>query len=149
MTKKYKYVFTKQRYYMPSLNYYNTQKAIYEKLTGNSQLMASVSGIFDRVPQETSFPFITIGDISSNNLPNLNKNGIEQKLNINIWSREAGKKQTSDIMELIYGLLNNGTITVTGQTLVLMEFVSNSVELGDDGWTYHGIMRLRVVLYQN
>lgn len=134
---------------MPSLNYYNTQKAIYEKLTGNSQLMASVSGIFDRVPQETSFPFITIGDISSNNLPNLNKNGIEQKLNINIWSREAGKKQTSDIMELIYGLLNNGTITVTGQTLVLMEFVSNSVELGDDGWTYHGIMRLRVVLYQN
>lgn len=134
---------------MPNLNYYNVQKAIYEKLTGNSQLMASVSGIFDHVPQETIFPFITIGDISSNSLPNLDKNGLEQKLNINIWSREAGKKQTSDIMEMIYGLLNNGTIIVSGQILVLMEFISNSIQLEDDGWTYRGIMHLRVVLYPN
>lgn len=134
---------------MANLNYYNTQKAIYEKLTGSGPLISAVSGIFDHVPQDTAFPFVTISDISSSDISNLNKNGIEQKIKINIWSSEAGKKQATDIMELIYSLLNNTTISVVGHIFVTMGFISNSIELEDDGWTYHGIMNLRVVLYNN
>ena len=134
---------------MANLNYYNTQRAVYDKLAGSSPLMAVVSGIFDHVPQDTTFPFVTISDISSSDISNLNKNGIEQKIKINIWSREAGKKQATDIMELIYSLLNNTTISAAGQTFVTMGFISNSIQLEDDGWTYHGIMNLGVILYSN
>lgn len=133
---------------MPSLSYYALQKAIYEKLTGSSQLIA-LAGIFDHTPQGTAFPFVAIGDAAASDLSSLGSGRMEYRFNIHIWSREAGHKQASDIMEVIYGLLHNGSITVTGQMLVMMSFISSSIQLEDDGWTYHGTMRLRVVLTSN
>ncbi len=131
---------------MPSLSYYNIQKAIYEKLTGNSQLMALIGGVFDNVPQETAFPFVTIGDIFASESSSLGKNGVEQKLSINIWSREAGHKQTAEIMDVIYGLLHNGVLTIAGQIIIAVRITSSSIRLEDDGWTYHGTMNMIVVM---
>jgi|CXWL01.1.fsa_nt_gi hypothetical protein len=131
---------------MPSLSYYNVQKAIYEKLTGNSQLMALINGVFDNVPQETAFPFVTIGDVFASESSSLGKNGVEQKLSINIWSREAGHKQASVIMDVIYGLLHNGVLTIAGQIIITVRTISSSIRLEDDGWTYHGIINIMVVM---
>lgn len=134
---------------MSNLNYYNVQKAIYEKLTASSSLMASVNGIFDQVPQDTAFPFIVIGNARATNLSNLAKGGIEHRITLNIFSREAGKKQVADIMGILEDLLHNNSITVDGQTCVAMEFISNSIQLENDGWTYQGIIELRIILYSN
>ncbi len=134
---------------MASLGYYVLQKAIYEKLTGNSQLMAAVTGIFDNPTQGTAFPFITIGDVSSGDLSNLGKDVIEQQIYLHVWSREGGHKQASDIMEIIYGLLHNGTVTISGKTVVMMRFVTTKIQMESDGWTYHGIMHLKIILGSN
>ncbi len=134
---------------MSNLNYYNVQKAIYEKLTASSSLMSSVSGIFDYVPEDTAFPFIIIGDVKATDLSNLAKGGIEHRISVNIFSREGGKKQAASIMGILEGLLHNSSISVSGQTCVAMEFISNSIELENDGWTYRGVIDLRVILYNN
>ncbi len=134
---------------MPNLNYYILQKAIYEKLIASSPLMAIINGVFDNVPQGTPYPFVVINHASCIDLSNLENNCSEHKIDINIWSREAGKKQISDIMDVIYGLLHNGTIAVFGHSLISMGFTTNSISLSDDGWTYCGVMSLRVVLSEN
>ncbi len=36
------------------------QKAIYGALTGDSTLMAMITGVHDHVPQETAFPYVTV-----------------------------------------------------------------------------------------
>jgi hypothetical protein len=128
------------------LNYYDLQKAIYEKLIANSGLMAQVSGIYDNVPQETSYPFISFGRNYSKKYDVLGKNGLEQKLDIEIWSREGGKKQSAYIMESVYSLLHNAEIVIAGHNLISMEVISTSINLESDGCTYHGIISLRVIL---
>ena len=38
------------------------QKAIYGALTGDSALMAMITGVHDHVPQDTAYPYVTIGE---------------------------------------------------------------------------------------
>jgi hypothetical protein len=134
---------------MSNLNYYNVQKAIYEKLVASSTLMAAVSGVFDHVSQDTAFPFVIINDARAANISNLAKNGIEHRIRINIFSREAGKKQAATIMGIIEEILHNSGLSVSGQSLVSMEFIDSSIELENDGWTYRGTMDLRVIIFSN
>lgn len=134
---------------MSGLNYYELQKAIYEKLTGNSPLMAIISGVFNYPPQDAVFPFLTIGGVVVNDFPALGKDGTQQQLELHIWSREAGHKQAADIMNMVYGLLHNGSLAVAGQTLVMMRFSATSIKLENDGYTHHGVMSLKVLLADN
>lgn len=134
---------------MPNLNYYILQKAIYEKFLASSTLMAIISGVFDNVPQGTQYPFVTFNQVSTIDISNLENSCTEHKIDINIWSREGGKKQASDIMDIIYGLLHNGTITVFGHSLISMGFITNSIILEDDGRTYCGVMRLMIIMEEN
>jgi hypothetical protein len=143
---KHKYTAIRWRNYMPSLTCYALQKEIYEKLIESSLLMSLVNGVFDYPPQGISFPFINIGNIIVSDLSSLGSAGNEYQLDIHIWSREAGHKQVADIMEIIYGLLHNGSIAITDKELIIMKFISNSLQLEDDGFTYQGTMRLMVVL---
>lgn len=131
---------------MSNQNYYSLQKAIYEKLTSSTVLMALVSGIFDHVPQSSAFPYITIGEVVIHDFANLLKAGNDYQLNINIWSREAGHKQIADISEIIYGLLHNGNLAVAGKNLLIMRVVSNNMQLENDGATYKVSLKLQVVL---
>lgn len=134
---------------MASQSYYLLQKAIYEKLTGNSALMALVSSVFDHIPQSVNFPYITIGDAIIHDFSNLKKSGNDYQLSIGIWSREAGHKQITDITEIIYGLLHNGTIAVTGKTLIMMRIVSNATNLENDGVTYHAFVKVQIFLQES
>jgi len=103
---------------MVSLNYHDLQKAIYEKLTGNSSLMAIISGVFNYPPQSAVFPFIFIGNSNISELAALAGSVLEYQFNINMLAREAGHKQVAEIMEIVYGLLHNSTISVTGKTFI-------------------------------
>lgn len=134
---------------MVNFSHYPLQKAIYQKLTGDSALMALVSGVFDRPPQGQSYPYITIGESSIGDWSTKTSNGTEQLLTLHIWSREGGKKQAELIAEKVHGLLHVPTMPVDGQILVLMRFISSALSLENDGATYHGIMRFRALLEAN
>lgn len=132
-----------------SLDYYGLQKEIYNKLVGNSSLISIISGVFDSPPQGVDFPFVVIGNGSASELANLSGSVIEYQFDIHVWSREGGHKQSADIMGLIYDEFHNGTIVIANQELLLMEFLSSSIRLENDGWTYRGEMRLKVMLTNN
>lgn len=122
------------------------QAAIYQTLTGDTTLMALVKSIFDRAPQGSEFPYITIGDSVANDWSAKTFAGTEQMTTLHIWSQEGGHKETATIMDRIYQLLHDASLTVTGNTLIMIRLISSTVMLEMDGSTYHGTMRFRALL---
>lgn len=131
---------------MVGFSHFVLQQALYERLTSNAPLMAMVSGVFDRVPDDTSFPYITLGDMAISDASALGTVGTDQRVDLHVWSREGGRKQAAAIMDSVYGLLHNANFSVTGQALVNARFSSSTIQLENDGWTYHGKMQFRVIL---
>ena len=134
---------------MANFSHYPLQKAIYQKLTGDAGLQNLISGVFDRPPQGQAYPYITIGQAVINDWSTKTTIGSEQRLDIHIWSREGGKKQVETIAEKIHSLLHLVDMSVDGQTLVMMRFMSSSILPENDGYTYHGTMRFRALLEAN
>lgn len=131
---------------MTALNYTAVQTAIYNKLTANAGLISAVSGIFSHTPQGTAFPYINIGSVSTSELSSLGKNGIDYSIDIHSWSKAGGHKQTADILDLLYQTLHNSSITVSGCDFIAMRVSQTSITLENDGITYHGLLRLNVLL---
>lgn len=124
------------------------QKAIYERLHGDSLLMAMVSGVYDRPVQGTAFPYITFGTFEAQDWSSMTNAGMAFGVTLEIWSREGGHKQAAVIMERLHSLLHDVNLSVEGQTLVDLRFVGSNITLEDDGSTYRGLVRLRALLHQ-
>jgi len=125
------------------------QKAIYQALTDDVTTMAMITGVYDRPPQGTGFPYITIGESTLNDWSSVVTSGMEQVISIHIWSRNGGRQEAISIMERVYILLHDADLNVDGQSLVLLRFASSAVILEDDGYTYQATMRFRALLEAN
>ena len=73
------------------------QQAIYTALTGDSTLMAMITGVHDHVPQETAFPYVTIGESTARDWRTVGRKGAEATLILHAWSRSRGRKQAKQI----------------------------------------------------
>ena len=70
-------------------------------------------------------------------------------VDIDVWSQYRGQKEIKEVMERIYILLNNVTISVSGADSV-MSFVSSSTTIVEaDGITRHGIININFTIYDN
>ena len=66
-------------------------------------------------------------------------------MTLHVWSRAAGKKKVHEIMTTIEDLLHDQALPVTGQTLVNFRHEFSDARRDNDGETYHGTVRYRVV----
>jgi hypothetical protein len=121
------------------------QQAVYQALTGNVGLMAAISGVYDHVPADTAFPYMTIGETTVTDWSSKTFGGQVHDLTLHIWSRSRGRKETKEIMALVYDTLNGAALTVEGQELVDLRFDFAQTLLDADGLTFHGIQRYRAV----
>lgn len=131
---------------MANFSHQALQKAVFQLLNADSTLMALVQGIHDHVPQSVVFPYISLGEAKSNDWSTKTTTGTEQRITIHVWSREGGRKEAATIMERIHTLLHESSLSVEGQTLISMRFISSTIELEKDGWTYQGSMQLHALL---
>jgi len=131
---------------MPVFSHHPLQKTLYQILTGDSTLLAMISGVFDRPIQGTPTPYITLGEASIHDWSSKTTEGAEHQVRIHIWSREGGRKEAAAIMQRVHSLLHQASPTVEGHALVLMRFISSEIGLENDGFTYHGIMQFRALL---
>jgi hypothetical protein len=127
----------------------NLRNAIYTRLTSDATLMALVTGVYDDVPEITSYPYVVLGDDSDINYGTKTLDGLQYVINIHAWSRYRGVKQATEILERIYYLLHEYAIVVTGASAVHIRQEFNTVLTDDDGITRHGIIRFRVVIFDN
>ena len=131
---------------MADFSYYPLQKALYETLSGDTALTALVTGIFDHVPQEQDYPYVTFGDYTATDWSTNTTSGIEYLLTLHVWSREGGRRQATAICENIYRLLHDAAITVPLHKLVLIRMTSSTITVENDGATYHASMRFKAML---
>ena len=128
-----------------SVGQFALQSAIYSALNVPAITTTLACGVYDEVIEGNSYPFITLGeetaiDYSTNNLV-----GAETTINIHIWSRYKGSKQTKEIMDKVHDLLHDVSLSVTGVNLINLRFEYSDILRDPDGITRHGVMRFRAI----
>ena len=123
------------------------QQAVHTALTGDAALIALVPAarITDHVPQDSAFPYISIGESSAGEWDSKDSDGMEQTLTVHAWSQYRGLKEVKQIMGAIVDALDKAALTVTGHDLVLLRFEFSDTMLDPDGLTRHGVQIYRVL----
>ena len=122
------------------------QRAVYQALTTDPDLMDAIKGVFDHVPQDQDYPYVNIGEDTSIEWDTDTSLGQQSTLTIHVWSREYGRREVKEIMALIYGVLHRSELEVDNGSVVTceVEFVETFMEA--DGVTRHGVLRVRLVM---
>jgi len=131
---------------------FDLQSAIFSLLSGDSTLDGLVGNnkIFDSIaPQDTAYPNVIIGLETMRDVGTKTLDGNVYNVDIDVWSQYRGQKEIKEIMERIYNLLNNATISVSGASSV-MSYVVNAVTLTEvDGITRHGIVNVDFTIFDS
>ena len=122
------------------------QVAVRSRLIADQTLMAKVKGIFDAVPDNQTFPYVTIGDVTS--VPNrtLDKFGEECTITLHIWSRYNGFKEAAEILNDLNRLLADEVFSVSGWQMEGCYYDFSETLRDPDGITRHIPVRYRVKL---
>jgi len=123
------------------------QAAIYGALTGHAGTIAALGGakIYDDVPQASSFPYVTIGDIETRDWDTQTSVGHEHIVTLHIWSNHRGRKQVQTIIGEIDEVLDDRNLPLQNHQLVNLHVIFWSALRDVEGHAYHGIVRLRAV----
>jgi len=123
------------------------QREVYATLANDTAVAALLGGarIFDDVPQDTPFPFITLGTASVSDWSTGTESGLEHRLDVHVWSRYAGKRQAYEVIDAVRAVLHDAALSLNGAQLVNLRCQSFEVRRDDDGETYHGVARFRAV----
>ncbi|MBI1274206.1 MAG: DUF3168 domain-containing protein [Alphaproteobacteria bacterium] len=127
------------------------QDAVYDLLAADGTVQGALGDparIYDHVPPEATFPFLTLGDTDAEIYDSKNLTGMTQVILLHAWSRYRGRKEIKDILQALYGALHNASLSVSGASFVSCRFESASLLIDDDGMTYHGLARYRVITEQ-
>ena len=122
------------------------QKAMFSALAGNARLLGLLGGarIFDRVPADAAFPYVTFGRTSVFDWSTSTESGLEHLVTLHAWSRAKGRKEAFAILDAMRAALE-GPLALAGQHLVNFGFEQAEVTFDDDILVHHGLLRLRAV----
>lgn len=126
------------------------QKTLYTVLTGDAPLMALVEGVFDStsVPQDQSFPYVTIGEATFADRSNHTHRGFEADVTIHVWdqSDNRGRKKVQEIQAEIDRLLHTVNICIDGWNIINFRQIFVEVIVDADNVTMHGIQRFNLMI---
>jgi len=126
------------------------QGTVYTALTGNNPLTTALGGskIYDFVPEGTTFPYVKVGDQTMVDDGTKDKKGSDFTLMIHTFSRYRGSKEIKNIMSLVYDVLHESSLSVSG-AFNNMRFEFSDIIKESDGLTTHGVQRFRVFVLTN
>jgi hypothetical protein len=133
-----------------ALHSWELQKAIFNQLSGSIVGLDSANiSVFDDVPENTSYPYVVIGEETATNNGSKDLDGLEYTLTVHVWSNYRGRREIKEIMQSVYENLHDTAISVTGASLVNVRQEFNTTLAENDGITRHGVMRFRAVVFDN
>ena len=105
--------------------------------------------VFDDVPEGTAYPYVIIGTEQTREAGTKSTDGNIYNFDIEVWSQYRGQKEIKEVMERLYNIFNNSTISVSGADSV-MSFVVSAITLVEpDAITRHGIINIDFTVYDN
>ena len=126
------------------------QTTVYNALLASNPLTTKLGGnnIYDFVPENTAFPYVKIGDQTMVDDGTKTKKGTDFTLIIHTFSRYRGSKEIKEIMSLVYDVLHESSLSVSG-AMNNMRFEFSDIIKENDGLTTHGVQRFRVFVLTN
>lgn len=123
------------------------QKAIFAALSGSAPLTAAMgeSRIHDHAPAHVAFPYITFGRTTIHDWSTSTEDGTEHIFTVHVWSKEKGKAQALEIIEIARTVLHDTDLALEDHRLVNLRREFEEVRYDDDQAVYHGLIRFRAV----
>ena len=130
---------------MPMLNITTAapelQAAVIATLTGNAPHMALVTGVYDAIPQQTAYPYESIGALQENWADGFTDGLRRGMLQLDTWSQFHGREEAQDIQASQIALLNRQPLALATLHLVYLRLDYADVLEDPDGLTWHGVTR--------
>lgn len=134
---------------MNEFSHFAVQDAVHATLTENAALMGDVTGVYDFVPTNTEYPYVVLGDARVTDISTVELSLSRTELEVHIYSRSRGRKETSDIMAQVHGVLHDSDPSMVGYSMVSLRCSGSDVSRERDGLTYHGRLRFVAVVQKN
>jgi hypothetical protein len=120
------------------------QKSIYSALSGAS---VASGRIYDEVPGEPVFPYVTIGDEQIIDDGNTCQDGWEVYPDVHCWSRsETGSKVEVKTLAAAVVTAVTGIASIAGFSLVSISHETTRVFRDPDGLTEHAVVSFRALI---
>lgn len=121
------------------------QQAVIAALQGDSEITAIANGIYDFVPETAAMPYVRAAVVSSRPWSAKTFDGREDVVRLDIWSEALSRQTMLTLMDLARVRLTTAPLTVTGATVVLVNFEFGEIIAEPDGEALHGILRFRAL----
>ena len=123
------------------------QTGLRAALLADADLVTALGGeqVFDDVPRDTTFPYITIGEIETRDWSTQTSRGNEHTVTVHVWSRYRGRKQVQDLIAEVDRILDGAAPPLANQRLVNLSTIFWTALREPDGEVYRGTVRLRAV----
>jgi hypothetical protein len=123
--------------------------AIHDALVADGGLLAVLGGarVYDEVPQDAVFPYVTLGDARIADASTATEAGLEHRLTLHAWSRQGGHRQAHEIAGALLQALDDAPLALDGHDLVDLRFALADIRREADGRTYHALLRFRALTY--
>tara|TARA_B110000285_G_scaffold190892_1_gene218359 strand:- start:1 stop:402 length:402 start_codon:yes stop_codon:yes gene_type:complete len=120
------------------------QQTVFNALDQSSTLQNLVTDVYDFVPESTAFPYVKIGEQTMVDNGTKDKKGSDFTIEVHTFSRYRGSVEIKNIMSVVYDILHESSLSVSGASLVNMRFEFSDIIKENDGLTTHGVQRFRV-----
>lgn len=117
------------------------QGAIVQRLKTDLDVNALVAGrIYDRIPEERVFPYVSIGPVDMLDDSVECITGFEVFQQIDVWSRGVGFPECKTIVDAVRAALHDADLILPTNGLVFIEHRQSRVYRDPDGLTSHGAL---------
>lgn len=129
---------------MSGSSFWSIQQALVAKLRADATLMSRITGVFDEIKQNTTFPYVTVGEFTSRPWRTQTRFGEEVTVTLHIWSRYKGFKESFQILDDVNRVLADQDLNVTGWDAVTCYYEFSDAYNDPDGITRHVPVRFRI-----
>lgn len=130
------------------------QKAVYDRLLSNAELIALGVPVYDDVPQPkdkgaaVNFPYLMVGDDSVAAWDTDTELGCEFEITIHTWSRYEGRKETKQLQGIIYSAMLDTEFSIESYSVATCHFTGSDSFVDADGKTRHGVSKFTMLIEQ-
>jgi hypothetical protein len=124
------------------------QQSLWNRLTTHENLKEKITGVFDAVPKDQEFPYVSLGEDTVTDWSTKTEAGESITHTLHVWSRYEGKKEAKEIMSLILEALAQPLLLEGGFFVEVSRVEMMNVLEDPDLITRHGVMRLRFNISQ-
>lgn len=117
------------------------QGAVVARLKATNAVTSLVGArVYDRVPDDPTFPYVTIGEGDELSEDADCITGFDISLDIDVWSRAVGFPEAKSISDAIRSALTSTELTITQNALVYFQHRQTRFLRDPDGLTQHAVL---------